>query len=129
MLELAEDFVEYKMLHVYCFYCKQLSPNARQAPTGTLQALLRTNFEPGTLVLPWVLGSSSNILQWRTLCFQGLRFRYSNSSSFVPEAPPKILAPKPLFQGFLVLYHGVKRLRFQVPPSTTICLLEPQSGQ
>lgn len=76
-------------------------------------------------MLSGLLGSSSTVREDS----QGLRFGYSTPGSFVPEGPPKSLAPKPLFQGFLVLYHGVKRLRFQVPPSAASCLLELQPGQ
>lgn len=92
------------------FWVQILSRNPKQAAKGTLQLLLHLE-AIGTLKFFKVLGSSSSVLQMRTLCFRGLRIGYSTSSTSLPEELPKTLAPKEIFQGFLVLYHRDRDLR------------------
>lgn len=123
-LEVAGDFVEHKILHVHCMYFKQLSPNPRQAPSGTLQPLLHTNLEPGMLVLSWLYlqyaAAEDSLLLSCKVWVQHLQ---QYNSSFMPEEPLKSLAPTPLFKAFWSCTMEWRGWDYRFP-STTIGLTD-----
>lgn len=82
---------------------------------------------PGTLKFFKELGSSSSVLQVRTLCFKGLRIGHSTSKLICARRTSQNLGSKINLPGLSGPIP--QRQRSQFPPLTTVCLLELQSGQ